>query len=150
MPNIVARTQYRFASLTSEQVYDAWLDPEKVRAWGDRNLKQRDPASAVTRIEIDARIGGRFLFADIRDGEETETWGYYRALEKPAQLIFTWFTSQEEEAEDNSTVTLEIVPDGNGCIATMSHEMSAEWSDYIEQTANAWHGMLKAIDEVLS
>lgn len=147
---VTAVARHEFATLTPEQVYDAWLDPAKVRAWSDRNLKRRDPSSAVTRIEIDPKVGGRYLFADIRDGEETEAWGYYRALEKPERIVFTWFTTPEEETEDNSTVTLELARNGSGCVATMSHEMSAEWADYIEQTANAWRGMLKAIEDTLS
>jgi hypothetical protein len=32
----------------------------------------------------------------------------------------------------------------------MRHDMSAEWADYIEQTANAWRGMLKSIEDTLS
>jgi uncharacterized protein YndB with AHSA1/START domain len=148
---VTAVARHEFATLTPEQIYDAWLDPATVRAWDDRNLKDRDPSSAVTRIETDPRVGGRFLFADIRDGEETETWGYYRALEWPTRIVFTWFTSPEEEEEDNSTVTLEIAPkEGGGSLATMRHDMSAEWADYIEQTANAWRGMLKSIEDTLS
>jgi len=146
---VTAVARHHFVGLMPDQVYDAWIDPATVRAWGARNLGDRDPSSAVTRIEIDPVVGGRFLFADIRDGEETETWGYYRALERPTRLVFTWFTSPEEEEEDRSTVTLEITPQDHGCVATMSHEMSAEWADYIEQTANAWKGMLISIEETL-
>ncbi|WMT89645.1 SRPBCC family protein [Pelagibacterium sp. H642] len=144
---VTAVARHTFVTLAPEQVYDSWVDPAKVRAWGDHNLKERDPSSTVTRIEIDPKVGGRFLFADVRDGEETETWGYYRALERPNRLVFTWFTSPEEEEEDNSTVTLELSAQGAGCLATMSHEMSAEWADYIEPTANAWKGMLRSIEE---
>ncbi|WP_332717772.1 SRPBCC family protein [Pelagibacterium mangrovi] len=147
---VTAVARHEFTTLTPEQIYDAWLDPATVRAWGGRNLKGRDPSSAVTRIEIDPRVGGRFLFADIRDGEETEAWGYYRALERPSRIVFTWFTSPEEEEEDNSTVALELATKGSGCVATMSHAMSAEWADYLDQTANAWRGMLKAIEDTLS
>ena len=32
----------------------------------------------------------------------------------------------------------------------MSHEMDAQWEQYAPQTAAAWHGMLKAIDETLA
>ena len=147
---VTAVARHEFASLTPEQVYDAWLDPATMRAWGEHNLKEHAASSEVTTIEIDPRVGGRFLIADIRDGETSETWGYYRALERPSRIVFTWFTSPEEEEEDNSTVTLEIEPKGTGCVATMSHQMSAEWADYIAPTAKAWEGMLRAIDETLS
>lgn len=143
---VVAVARHEFADLAPEQVFDAWIDPAKVRAWGNYNLKERDPSAEVTRIEIDPVVGGRFVFADRREGEDSEAWGYYRALERPRRIVFTWFVTPEEEAEDNSTVTLEIVPDGKGSIATMSHEMSAEWAEYIEPTAKAWGGMLRAIE----
>ncbi|WP_199562547.1 SRPBCC family protein [Pelagibacterium lacus] len=144
---VTAVARHEFATLTPEQVYDAWLDPEAVRIWGDRNLKERDASARVTRIEIDPKVGGRFVFADIRGGEESEAWGYYRVLDRPRLLVFTWFTSVQEEVEDASTVTLSITPTAGGCVATMSHEMSVEWADYIEPTAKAWSGMLRAIEE---
>ncbi|WP_196257986.1 SRPBCC family protein [Pelagibacterium limicola] len=143
---VTAVARFEFAALAPQQVYDAWLDPARARAWGEYNLKERDPSAEVTRIEIDPVVGGRFLFADRRGGEESEAWGYYRALEQPRRIVFTWFVTSEEEAEGNSTVTLEIVPTDGGCVATISHEMSGEWADYTDQTAEAWQGMLRAIE----
>jgi hypothetical protein len=32
-------------------------------------------------------------------------------------------------------------------VAILSHEMDAQWSDYIEPTAKAWKGMLESIEE---
>ena len=109
-------------------------------------LADSDPGS-VTSIEIDPRIGGKYRFSGTQNGEQSDSWGYYRALDPGKRIVFTWFVTPEEEEEDNSTVTLDLSPEGRGCVATMSHEMDAEWAAYTEQTANAWNRMLRAIEE---
>ena len=145
---VTAVAQHKFAGLTAEQVFDAWVDGDLVRTWMGRHLKQRDAAAEVTRIEVDPVVGGRFLFADTRP--ESEAWGTYRTLDRPGRIVFSWFVSAEEETEDNSLVTIDIVPLGTGCDVTIKHEMSAEWADYVGQTANAWESMLTTIDNMFS
>ncbi|SDG51182.1 SRPBCC family protein [Pelagibacterium luteolum] len=149
MPNVTARTEHRFSNHSAEQVHKAWLDPDMVRAWMTRNVQTRAPSAQVTRIEIDPRVGGRYFFESVEEGEASPGWGNYRAIEPGRVLVFTWFVTPEEEDEDNSTVTLTLSPSGNGCVATMTHEMDEEWADYIEPTAKAWNGMLKAIEATI-
>lgn len=150
MQNVVATTEYHFAQLSPRQVYDAWLDPALLRRWMARNLETSPGAQEVTDIEIDPRVGGRFRFASMQDGKPSDSWGYYRELDPGRRLVFTWFVEADEEKEDNSTVTLVLEPDGSGTMVTMSHEMDARWVEYVPQTAQAWHGMLKAIDETVN
>jgi len=64
---IDARVSHRFKA-TAEQVYDAWLDPERVRLWMAAALKSFGLAGDIQHIEIDARAGGKFRFSDMRDG----------------------------------------------------------------------------------
>lgn len=149
MPNVSATTSYRFADLSPRQVYDAWLDPALVRRWMTRNFEATSGASVVTGIEIDPVVGGRYRFAGLQAGEQSDSWGYYRELDPGRRLVFTWFVDADEEREDNSTVTLALEPDGSGTIATLSHDMDARWAEYVPQTAKAWNGMLRAIDESL-
>lgn len=87
MSNVIATTEHVFASLSPEQVYDAWIKPETVRAWMEAQLHDKHPGIAVTRIEIDPVVGGRFLFADSRDG--SEAWGYYKTLVRPRTIVFS-------------------------------------------------------------
>lgn len=148
MSNVTATAEHAFAGLSAEQVYDAWIKPDEVRAWMETQLRVNHPGIAVTRVEIDPAVGGKFLFADSRDG--SEAWGYYKTLERPRTIAFSWFVSPEEEAEDNSLVTLEIEARGDGCLVVASHEMDAEWAEYMAQTAAAWKSMLAAIQTTLS
>jgi uncharacterized protein YndB with AHSA1/START domain len=130
-------------------VFDAWLDPSMVRSW----MSLPSPllgAMDVRRIEIDARVGGRFTFSDMREEGEAIHWGFYREIDRPRRLVFTWFTSKEEEDEDSSVVTLSIEPTEDGCVATIVHSMDAKWAEYVKQTENGWDSLLRQIDSFLT
>lgn len=127
---------------TAERVFDAWLDPEKVRAWMGMALADFGLSGDVRRVEADARVGGRFTFSDMRDEGETVHWGTYRVVDRPRKLVFTWFTSEEEEQKGISTVTITIEPEGRNCTLTLVHELSIEWAGYEERTAAGWARML--------
>lgn len=145
MPEFIeARTQHVFQA-SAERVFDAWLDPAKVRAWMQRaapGMRGFD----VRRVEIDARVGGRFTFSDMREQGEAVHWGYYREIERPRKLVFTWFTSAEEEREDMSVVTLTLEPLAHGCRATLVHRMNARWAEWVQKTEKGWSTMLGKID----
>lgn len=141
---VTATVTHRFTA-TAERVFDAWLDPVTARAWLSVThpmLGQPD----VRRVEIDARVGGRFCFSDMRAAGEAVHWGEYREIVRPTRLVFTWWTSPEEEAANLSVVTLTLEPDGTGCVATIVHEMSAAWHEWIPQTRQGWASMLVQID----
>ena len=70
----------------------------------------------VRRVEIDARVGGKFTLSDMRKKGEAVHWGDYPEIDRPRKLAFTWFTSEEEE--NNAVVTLTIEPLAGGCRAT--------------------------------
>ena len=84
---IEARARHRFKA-TAEQVYDAWLDPDQVRLWMAASLKNFGLAGDIKRVEIDPRVGGKFFFSDMRDGEEARHWGTYLVLERPRKIVF--------------------------------------------------------------
>ena len=128
---------------SAQRFYDAWLQPDKVQAWMRTALQSMGLSGDIGRIEIDPRVGGAFLFTDIRDAVEARHWGTYLELERPHKIVFTWITDESEES-DPSRVTLTIQPDGEGCIATIIHEIDAKWADYVAQCENAWRCMMQA------
>lgn len=146
---ITARVSRR-TSAAPEQVFDAWLDPEQVRTWMSMALKDFGLAGDIRRVEIEAQVGGRFIFSDMRDEGEAVHWGTYLVVDRPRRLVFTWFTSEEEERQNTSTVTLTIEPDGNDCVAAIVHEMSAEWAPYVDKVEGGWGRMLSGIDSMLA
>lgn len=144
---IEAKVTHRFKA-SAERVYDAWLDPKKGRLWMEAALIRLGLSGDIQRVEIDARVGGKFFFSDMRDGTEARHWGTYLELDRPRKIVFTWIVDEAEES-DPSKVALTIEPDDEGCIATIVHEMDAKWADYVSQTKAGWGGMLKAIDALL-
>lgn len=133
---------------SAERVYDAWLDPDRVRDRTRTALLSMGLSGEIAQVEIDPRVGGAFLISDMRDGVEAKHWGIYLELERPRKIVFTWITDPSEEA-DPSKVELTIEPDGQGCIVTIVHEIDSKWADFKEQTAFGWSSTLQATDKVL-
>lgn len=145
---IEARVTHRFKA-TPERVYDAWLDPDQVRIWMAAALKSFGLSGEIQRIEIDARVGGKFFFSDIRDGTEARHWGTYLELERPRRIAFTWIVDEGEEANP-SIVRLTIQPEADGCVLTLVHEMDEKWLDYVSRTESGWARMLQQVEVLLA
>lgn len=145
---IEAKVTYQMKS-AAERVYDAWLNPELVRVWMASALKTAGLSGDIRHIEIDARVGGKFLFSDMRNDVEARHWGTYLELDRPRRIVFTWIVDESEEANP-SKVTLTLVPDGTGCVATIVHEMDAQWAEYVSRTESGWSRMLQHVDLLLT
>ena len=67
MSNLIeAKVEHRFNS-SAEQLYDAWLNPKQVRLWLGKSLTSMGLSGQVRRVEIDATVGGKFTFSDMRE-----------------------------------------------------------------------------------
>jgi uncharacterized protein YndB with AHSA1/START domain len=137
---IEARVSHRFKA-SAEQVYDAWLDPGTVRVWMAAALKSFGLSGEIRCVEVDARVGGKFRFSDMRDGTEAQHWGTYLELDRPHKIVFTWIVDPKDES-DPSKVTLSLQPVEGGCMATIVHEMDEHWRDFIGRTEDGWSRML--------
>ena len=142
---VEARVVHTFKA-PQERVFDAWLKRDLVRQWLSAALKGLGLSGDIRRVEIEARVGGRFTFSDMREGGEMVHWGTYLEINRPRKLVFTWFTSDEQEQENSSIVTLTIEPDGGGCVATIVHSMDAKNAEYVPQSEKGWGGILDQID----
>jgi uncharacterized protein YndB with AHSA1/START domain len=76
-------TRSFFAS--PERVFDAWLNPAIAR-----RFLFATPTGEMVRVDIDARVGGKFLIVRRSDGEDMEHVGEYLAIERPRRLVFTF------------------------------------------------------------
>lgn len=125
---------------SAEQVYDAWLDPERTR-----KFLFATPTGQMVRAQIDARVGGKFLFVDRRDGQDVHHFGEYLELDRPRRIVFTFAVTCFET--EFTTVSLDIVPQGAGCEVTLTQDKVLK--DYAERTRAGWgrilDGLAKAV-----
>ncbi len=144
---ISVTVSHRFAA-PAEKIFDAWLEPAQVRKWLSMALKSLGQSGEIVRVEIDPKIGGKFLFSDMRDGSEYCHWGTYTKLDHPNRLAFTWNTVDSDES-DPCNVVLSIEPDGNDNVLTLVNEMDEKWADEVGQTKKGWRTILQAEDDLL-
>ncbi len=129
------RVTHRFAQ-SSERVFDAWLDPAQAG-----KFLFATPNGKMVRAEIDARVGGSFVFVDRRDGEDVEHVGEYLEIDRPRRLAFT-FAVPKFSAE-RTGVTIEIAPSGGGCVLTLTHE--GVLPAYATRTEAGWQMILEGL-----
>ncbi|NNC18160.1 SRPBCC domain-containing protein [Corallococcus exiguus] len=128
---------------SAQRVFDAWTHPVRASCW----LFVAAPERSLVRAEINARVGGRFCLSDLRDGEAVEHVGEYLEVERPRRLVFTFAVPKYSEAYDR--VTVDIVPDGEDCVLTLTHEMGPDGEKWKDSTQKGWSKMLAALDSWL-
>jgi uncharacterized protein YndB with AHSA1/START domain len=124
-----------------ERVFDAWLDPDRAGKW-----LFATPTGEMGRVEIDARVGGSFVFVDRRDGEDVEHTGEYLEIDRPRRLVFTWRVPKY--SNDSTRVLIDIVPREGGCELTLTHENVPP--DYSTRTEAGWTLILDRLAETLN
>jgi len=124
-----------------ERAFDAWLDPGSVGRW-----LFATPDGTMERVELDPRVGGRFLIAERRGGELAEHFGEYLVIERPHRLVFS-FAAVRDSGYTKVTVT--IVADGDGSRLTLVHEMDPQWAEYADRTREGWTMILEGLARTL-
>lgn len=111
-----------------ERVFDAWLDPEKVR-----KFLFKTSAGEMQRVEIDPRVGGAYCIIERRNGVDAVHTGKYLELERPRRLVFTL---EDPGGFQDTVVAIEIVPANSGCELTLTHEGVLQ--DYKDKVQDGW------------
>jgi uncharacterized protein YndB with AHSA1/START domain len=130
--------KHRFAA-SPERVYDAWLDPAKMR-----RFLYTTATGEIVRCDVDARAGGKYAIVDRRNGEDVLHEGTYLELERPRRIVFTLRVPKYSPDEDR--VTIEITPLADGCELTLTTETPDEWAD---DTRRGWTMILDVLNELL-
>lgn len=114
-----ALTLRRHLKASPERIFRAWTIPEMMlRWWGIAG-------SQTLVAETDLRVGGAFRVAfRSADGECHEVGGLFRRIVENRTLVFSWAWHTTPERE--SQVTIDLRPDGQGTILTLTHEMFAD------------------------
>jgi len=124
------------------KVFAAWTDPEKVKRWmGPGEIK-------ALRAECDVRTGGRYRWVmQTPTGEEHDVSGVYREVIPNEKLVFTWAWKTMPERE--SLVTVEIKPDGNGSLLTLTHEQFFD-EEARDGHRSGWNGALDKMEKLFA
>jgi uncharacterized protein YndB with AHSA1/START domain len=118
-----------------ERVFDAWLDPDKAGKWLFATATGK-----MVRVEIDARVGGSFIFVR-RENQDIEHVGTYLEIDRPRRLVFTF--GVPTFSKEMTRVSIDLKPLPNGCELTLTHEgVLPEW---IERTNEGWGTILEAL-----
>lgn len=121
-----------------QKVYEAWTQPEKMIRWWGVAGHDKTPIA-----EADLRIGGRFRVQFwTPDGEHHSVSGVYREIVPHEKLVFSWAWQSTPERE--SQVTVDLKPDTDGTILTLTHEQ------FFNETARDNHrrGWTAALDNL--
>jgi len=110
----VLRMSRRFEA-APERVFDAWTSPALVGRW-----LFTTPIDESYQAQLDLRVGQPWTITARRGGIDYTASGEYLVIERPRRLVFTFAMLQFSPESDQ--ITIEIVPDGAGCILTLTQE----------------------------
>jgi len=138
-PAVRARIRRHFR-LQAEDVFDAWIDPAKIRQWFAPGMGE------MRRVDIDARVGGSFCIVQRRGDADATHTGEYLELERARRLAFTWRTPP---LPDRSRVHIEIGAVADGCELTLTHEMEPRWAAHVDRIEHGWAAQMDAMAALL-
>jgi uncharacterized protein YndB with AHSA1/START domain len=135
-------TVTRRFNATPEQVFDAWLDPAVAGKW-----LFATPGGEMTRVEIDARVGGRFAIVERRGDTEAYHGGEYVALVRPKFLAFRFAVNPE--LSEAAMVKIDIVTVDGGCEVTLVQAMERKFAEYVDRSKAGWEKLLEQLAGLL-
>lgn len=127
-------------SHSPERVFDAWLDPSLAG-----RFLFATPTGTMVKVEIDARVGGRFNIVERRDGQDAVHVGVYLEIDRPRRLVFSF---GDNLAFGATTVTVDVAATPEGCELVLTHVgVGPEW---VAQTTRGWSGILDTLTQILA
>jgi uncharacterized protein YndB with AHSA1/START domain len=124
-------------SAPPERVFDAWLDPSKIRDWMKAPARKFGLDDEVTHVAVDARVGGAFSFVVRRQGQDIEHNGKYLEIDRPRRLVFTWIFAQAP------TIVSRVTVDLTSATLTLTHESIP--NDYADRIDVGWRAIVASI-----
>lgn len=131
----------RRVSAPPERVFDAWLDPEKVRSW-----MVAPDAGEIVSVALDSKVSGSFSFVVRREGMTIAHNGEYLQLDRPRHLSFTW--KMPRVSLETGVVTVDLVPLGEETEIALRHE--GVFPEYEARTEQGWRSILESIATIVA
>ena len=134
---MTAVTVSRRIPASAERLFDAWLDPSTLGRW-----LYATADGHMQRVDVDPRVGGGYVIVERRPHGDAAHYGRYLEIERPHRLVLT--LALEPHAEGDR-ITVDIGPDGDGCVLTLTHEMAAKYAQYADRTEHGWTTILASL-----
>ncbi|MEY1555790.1 SRPBCC domain-containing protein [Yoonia sp. R2331] len=133
-------TTSRTIAAPQAAVFDAWLNPEMLR-----QFMRPGPGMTTPSATNDPKQGGRFDLVMRAGDDDIPHAGTYLEIDPHNRIVFTW---ESPFSADDSTVTLDFAPDGDGTAVTLTHVrfVSEESRD---NHMGGWTAILEALGETL-
>lgn len=138
---VKVKATHRF-NVKAETIFDTFLDPKKAKKFMFSTI-----AGKMIKAEIDAKVGGKFLFVDKRPEGEAAHYGEYVELERPKRIAFKF--AMAPNSPDADLVSIDIHTLKQGTEVVLTHEISAEYAHLKEQVQDGWDGILDGLGEAL-
>jgi uncharacterized protein YndB with AHSA1/START domain len=100
----------------------------------------------MVRVELDARVGGKFLIAEKRGDQVIDHVGTYLEIDRPRRLAFSF--AVPHYSAKVTRVTVDIAERGSGCDLTLTHE--GVLPEYRERTISGWTGLIGHLAAILA
>lgn len=126
----------RHFTVPAEAVFDAWLDEKTAGQW-----LFATPTGEMIRVEIDPRVGGKFIVVERRPEGDIEHTGEFLEITRPRRLVMSFRVPKY--SADSTAITIEIEPEGDGCDVTLSH--GGVMPQYTERTMEGWTMILNGL-----
>ena len=147
----IVRVQRAYAC-TADTVYDAWLDPKMARRFWFATSQ-----GEIVRCDIEPGVNGAFTIVDRRPLEaapdqfiEVEHTGRFLQLDRPRRIAFAFAVPPFSDQE--TTVVIDLIPDGDGCELTLRHDlgpMDEDTREMLEGAEQGWTLILANLDSAL-
>ena len=126
-------TVRRTIDCTPEEAYDAWVVPEIVHQWNP-------PAEGAT-YEFDVRVGGRFRFVFVHEGQEYPHTGEYKVLDRPNKIVHTWKSIATNNQD--TLITIEFYSKDGKTEVVLTHTDAPEAS--LKDHTAGWNMILEML-----
>lgn len=127
-------------------VFDVWTKPEYVRRWWSPRS-----CTEIVDVQADVRVGGRYRYVTLADGNECTFIGRYREIVPPSRLVYTEIFEPPGQAvnEDDGAVVTVTFEERGGKTHLVSHSLfpSKEVLDMVLETGME-HGMRETMDQL--
>lgn len=133
----IVRVSREIAAPATE-LFDAWLDPEKLSRW------MRPFDTTRSDVRLDPRAGGEFEIVMHTPKGAVPHTGSYQEITRPRRIVFTW--NSPFAGDHGSLVTVDFNARGGGTEIVITHERLPS-EEMVQAHSGGWSSILERIAE---